>query len=221
MNKKKNFFKTAEGFVFILGIVVFISGFFILYPVIQVNWKGMLMMLITGIAGGKGVSIPVGLGKSLPEWLVFVVAALQDIVAVFWFYPFIVLFKNKVIKGKLIGNIVQNAQDTVDKHKNWLKPFGVLGIGFFVWIPLTMTGPIVGSVFGLLLGMSTPAIMITVTVAGVLSALCWTYLFDFMFTWASNVNKYFPAIAVIVILALLLIIRLEEIYRKRKYGETE
>lgn len=216
MSEKKNFFTTAEGIVLLLGIAIFFVGFFILYPYIKVNWQGILMMLGTGIAGGKGVSIPVGLGEKLPEWLVFVVAALQDIVAVFWVFPFVVLFKNRIVKGKLITHIVKNAEDTIEKHKNWVKPLGVIGVGLFVWIPLTMTGPVIGSVLGLLLGMSTPAIMVTVTVAGVFSALCWTYLFNFMFTWASSVNKFFPAIAVIIILGLILIIRIQALYSKSK-----
>lgn len=201
-----------------LGILAFIAGFIFVYPLdIPNKWEGFLKMIIAGIAGGKGISIPVGLGfqPKWPEWLIVFVAAMQDVIAVFWIFPFIVLFKNGVIKGKFMHDIVKNAEDTVHQHRKWVKPFGVIGVGIFVWIPLTMTGPIIGSVLGLILGMDTLTIMLTVTIAGVLSAICWTYLFDVMFTWASNLNKFFPAIAVIIILTLILIIRLQAIYKKR------
>lgn len=212
----KNFFKTPEGFIFILGIMTFISGFFFVSPLnIPDKWQGFLMMIIAGIAGGKGISIPVGL-KYLPDWLVTIVASLHDMVAVFLTYPFIVLFKNKIIKGKfIVGDIVKSAEDTVEKHKRWLKPLGVIGVGFFVWIPLTMTGPVIGSVLGLLLGMSTLTIMVTVVIAGILSALCWTYLFDFMLKWAGSVSKLLSALIVIFILVFLLIIRFRAIWRKK------
>ena len=226
MNEKKSFFKSAksrhsgsaEGFIFILGIIVFIAGFIFVYPLdIPNKWEGFLKMIVAGIAGGKGVSIPVGLAfkPEWPEWLIVFVSAMQDVIAVFWFFPLIVLFKNGVIKGKFMGEIVKSAEDTVHQHKKWAKPLGVIGIGFFVWVPLTMTGPIIGSVLGLILGMDTLAIMITVTIAGVLSAICWTYLFGVMFTWASNLNKYFPLIAIFIILVLILVIRLQVIFKKK------
>ena len=226
MNEKKSFFKSAksrhsgsaEGFVFILGIIVFIAGFIFVYPLdIPNKWEGFLKMIVAGIAGGKGVSIPVGLAfkPEWPEWLIVFVSAMQDVIAVFWFFPLIVLFKNGVIKGKFMGEIVKSAEDTVHQHKKWAKPLGVIGIGFFVWVPITMTGPIIGSVLGLILGMDTFTIMITVTIAGVLSAICWTYLFGVMFTWASNLNKYFPLIAIFIILVLILVIRLQVIFKKK------
>jgi len=215
------FFKTQEGFIFLLGIIVFILGFLFVYPLnIPDKWQGFLFMIIAGIAGGKGVSIPVGL-RYLPKWLVVVVASLHDMVAVFWFFPFIVLFRNRIIRGKLIENIVRDAETAVKKHKSWLKPLGVLGVGFFVWVPLTMTGPVIGSVLGLILGMSTLTIILTVVIAGILSALCWTYFLDFMLNWAKNVNQFFPGIAVILILILILIIRLQAMYKKGAQDEKK
>lgn len=96
----------------------------------------------------------------------------------------------------------ERTQKAADAHKGKVQRYGIIGLFVFVWFPFWMTGPVVGSVIGFLLGLRVWLNM-TVVLAGTYVAIFgWAFFLRQLHEQVASYSSY----AAMVLMALLVII---------------
>jgi peptidoglycan/LPS O-acetylase OafA/YrhL len=74
-----------------------------------------------------------------------------------------------------------------------------------------MTGPVVGSVIGFLIGMR-PWVVVAVVMAGTVSAIIsWTFIMDQIREWTSMIGDVIPLLVVFLLIAVIVSIRVKRL----------
>lgn len=93
-------------------------------------------------------------------------------------YGLFCLSCRKLLRVPFLENTFRELQDSASlQHKTWRR-LGIPGIFVFVWIPLFMTGPIVGSILGRLIGLGMFVNLATVLAGSVSSIIAWVFFWN-------------------------------------------
>jgi len=218
-NNDASFFRSIEGFIFLIGCSLLIAEIilFILFgqyiPELKEN---LLPVIFADLLAGRGASISLGLELELSKFLVILISIVFNITLLFIFYPPIIYFYGYLIEIKLIRKFFSSAINKAQKHQSKIEKWGALGIAFFVWIPLHSTGALIGAIIGGLMGMRTITIIWVVILGMVSSAISWTFAFDYLFEIAEGAGKIIPTIFVGLILGTVIFRRLHQLYHHAK-----
>ena len=122
---------------------------------------------------------------------------------------------NQPIVNQVLGQSIKNAQ----ANRRRISRYGPIGLLFFVWFPLYMTGPLVGSIIGYFMGLN-PYINITVVLSGTLAAvICWVAIFEKLATQLGQWSGLIPAFVIIAALIAFLVVRSKQ--RKETRHEND
>ncbi|MFQ5866485.1 MAG: small multi-drug export protein [bacterium] len=218
-NKDPSFFKTTEGFVFLLGcgfLITEIILFILFGPYIPQLKEHLLPVILADLLGGRGASISLGLQLGLSQFQVAFISVVFNLTYLFILYPLIMYFYEQIIELKFIGKVFSLTERTAEKHQSKIEKWGALGIAVFVWVPLFSTGSLVGAIIGTLIGMRTSVVICVVILAMVTSAVSWAFAFDHLFEFAAGAGKIIPSIFVGLILGIVVFHRLYQLYHLAK-----
>jgi len=70
--------------------------------------------------------------------------------------------------------------------------WGIPGLLLFVWFPFWMTGPVVGSIIGFLIGLGPWTTMAVVLAGTGLAIVCWVFVLDQVFVQLRALGPYVP-----------------------------
>jgi Sec-independent protein secretion pathway component TatC len=119
-----------------------------------------------------------------------------------------------------LKRVLDRTQAAAEYHRNKVRRYGVVGLYLFVWIPFWMTGPVVGSAIGYLLGF--PAwLTILVVLAGTYTAIAaWAYLLFDIYTRAAAFGPWAPILIIVLIILMIVASKWLNRYGK-KHNSTE
>ncbi len=204
----RGLFKTAEGHILLLGIANAFAGLVVMGMV--AFWSPPTSEIIgamsfTSLMLGTVVSMSIGYAAGYGHILVIAVNMWMETVVVLFFYPVFVLSVRKLAVFPILKHFLERSQATAERHHDKVRRYGIIGLFVFVWIPFWMTGPVVGSVIGYMLGF--PAWMtLSVVIAGTLmTLLVWAYILFGLFTHAAVFGPW-AAILIIGLIILFIII---------------
>lgn len=136
-------------------------------------------------------------------------------------YGFFCLSCRKLLKIPYLEDAFRDLQKSADSQKHTWVRLGVPGIFFFVWIPLFMTGPIVGSILGRLIGLGLFVNLFTVISASLTSIITWVFFWDQLSHFISDDWMKFLSLGVVLlILSYILISRLRTVRKHNETGEV-
>ncbi|NLF93972.1 MAG: small multi-drug export protein [Oligosphaeraceae bacterium] len=93
-------------------------------------------------------------------------------------YGLFCLSCRKLLRVPWLENTFRELQNSAaGQHKTWSR-LGIPGIFVFVWIPLFMTGPVVGSILGRLIGLGMFVNLVTVLAGSVTSIITWVFFWN-------------------------------------------
>ena len=200
-------FQTTEGRILLLGIVIAIAGIIVMGLV--AFWsphtsRMMGAMCFTNIIFGTIVSMSIGYAAGYGHALVIPVNIWVETVMVLLFYPVFVFSMRKLVEFPRLGGFLQRTQAAAERHHDKVRRYGVAGLFIFVWLPFWMTGPLVGSAIGFLLGF--PAwLTISVVLAGTFVAMIgWAYLIFSLYTHAAVFGPWAPILIIGLIVLFIL-----------------
>ena len=119
-------------------------------------------------------------------------------------YPLFVQSWNRleIITYAPLHRFFERSQKTVQKYQPTIKKYGVPGLILFVLSPIAMTGPVVGSFIGYIIGFSHRKTLTTVLSATLIAILLWVYLIghfkDFLVTYSHMLSIGFLTAAVLM-----------------------
>lgn len=189
-----------------LGIAIALAGLVVMGIVAYKSPQTSEMigaMSITNLIFGTVVSMSIGYAAGYGHILVIPVIMWVETVVVLLFYPVFVLSMRKLVEFPKLKRLIASTHAAAERHHDMVRRYGIFGLFMFVWIPFWMTGPVVGSVIGYLLGF--PAwLTLTVVIAGTfMTLLGWAYLLSGLYTRAA---VFGPWASVIIIGLIILVI---------------
>jgi len=214
----RQFFKSTEGRIFLLGIAIALAGLIVMGVV--AFWsphtsRMMGAMSFTNILFGTIVSMSIGYAAGYGHSLVIPVNIWVETVMVLLFYPIFVLSMQKLVVFPVVGRLLGNTRAIAERHHDKVRRYGIAGLFLFVWAPFWMTGPLVGSAIGYLLGL--PAwLTLSVVLSGTFVAMiAWAYLLFGLYTRAAVFGPWAP----VLIIGLIILFVLAG-YRLNRRGKT-
>ncbi len=214
-NNEPTFLKSIEGIIFLIGCGFIISNvlFLILFGIYIPELKEYLLPVIfTDLVAGIGVSISLGLSLGLSKFMVILISLVFNITWLFVLFPLIIYFYEHLIEIKLVGKVFSSAKKKAERQQVKIEKWGAIGIAFFVWVPFFSTGPLIGAIVGRLIGMRIIPVLSVVVLAMIISAISWTFAFDYLMEMTEGAGKIIPAILVALILGISLFRRLSQRY---------
>lgn len=218
---KKVATRKIERNIFRFGVVLLIGQavFLVVVALVRPALFGKLVALISAIlVGGHLGSIPAGLAMGFRPGEVICFLCLFNLMWLLLLFSVVVRLSGRVTNRGFVSRMVQDTHRIADRQKKRVGRFGMLGLAVFVWLPFPWTGSLVGSVIGLLMGMSIERIMLVVVPSMITAITTWTLGFAHILNLMAHIKKWFsPALAAcLILLALLLHLRrLQRLERKQ------
>ncbi len=173
----------------------------VLFPDQTLMYAAMTgLNLLIGRAAGMSFGYASGLGHEQ----VIPVNIIVETVQVLVIYPLFVLSWNQLLDVPRIKPFLARMHGTASARRGVVSQFGIVGLFVFVFIPFWMTGPVVGSIIGFLIGLRPMVNISVVLIATYVAIGAWALLLNELSGWAATYNRYAPY-ALVLALALILI----------------
>lgn len=213
---------TPEGHILIAGFALAVV--YVIAIALTSIWSGTLCqnlvaLTTTHVIGGRFAGIVAGHGVGMAPWLVITANFTVEAILTMHFFPLFVLSYRKLIIIDRLKDSMARAQGYAERHQKKILKYGVPGLLLFVWFPFWMTGPLVGSIIGFLIGLR-PWVNISVVLAGTgLATVCWSLLVEQLQQWAVKVGEYVPMLVVGVVLLIAISIHIRQAFARRQNGK--
>ncbi len=124
-------------------------------------WK----MTVTHVLGGRAAGLSYGYNQDLGFWVVVGANMAIETFLLLFFYPLFVFSYDHLIVIRPLEDTIARARRAAKSNQPRVMKWGVPGLFLFVLFPFWMTGPLVGSIIGFLIGLR-PLVNVSVVLAG-------------------------------------------------------
>lgn len=184
-----------------------------LFPERILSYAAMTgLNLVIGRAAGMSFGYASGFGHAQVVPLNMLVESIQVLVV----YPLFVLSMRQLIRVPRLQVFLSRMHHAASAHGGSVRKFGIVGLFVFVFVPFWMTGPVVGSIIGFLIGLR-PWVNVSVVLGATYVAIgVWALLLNELSAWAATVNRFAPYALVVAI--ALIVLALQWLARRRARG---
>ena len=148
--------------------------------------------------------LSIGISAQMDTALLILFNFFIESIIVLILYPLFVQSWNKleIITYKPLHHFFARSQQTVQKYQPSIKKYGIPGLILFVLSPIAMTGPVVGSFIGYIIGFSHFKTLTTILSSTLMAIILWTYLIrhfeNFLVTYSRFISLGFLTIAILM-----------------------
>jgi len=211
---------SQEGLILLVGLGLAILYFMWLAlgcPLVLERPEEALAITATQVILGRAAGMSLSYAMDVSPRVVVLFSMFVETASVLVFYPLFVLTWRRLLVINVLSGFMQRTRQVAEDHRDAVLRFGIPGLLFFVWLPFWMTGPLVGSVIGFLLGLR-PWVNLTVVLIGTyLAVLSWGILLRRIHQHVVQYSPYAPLVLVAVLIAVLVgVIVGRGAYRNRK-----
>jgi uncharacterized membrane protein len=220
---REKLFASTEGRILAFGLTLgglMLLAFgigWLLFPDSILPYAAMTgLNLVIGRAAGMSFGYAGGMGHAQVVPLNMLVESIQVLVV----YPLFVLSWRKMIELPTLQPYFTRMQRAAESRGGRVRKFGIAGLFVFVFVPFWMTGPVVGSIIGFLIGLR-PWVNITVVLTATYVAIgIWALLLNELSAWAATVNRFAPWALVLAIALIAVAMHLLH-QRRDRPGDSE
>ena len=156
--------------------------FFILTIYVTVFHKELLQPLLsitaTNIIFGRMAGLSIGIASQIDALTLILFNFYIESIMVLILYPIFAMSWDNLEKVSYtpLKEFLQKSHKSAIKHEPTIKKYGSIGLIIFVLTPFAMTGPVVGSFVGFLLGFSHMKTLITVLLSTLFAIIMWLFI---------------------------------------------
>jgi len=201
----RQLFKTTEGRILLLGIAVALVGLIVMGLVAFWSPQTSRMigaMTFSNIIFGRAVSMSIGYAGNYGHVIVVSVNIWVETVLVLLFYPVFVFSVCKLVEFPKLKRLLDHTHAAAVRHHEKVRRYGIIGLFAFVWFPFWMTGPVVGSAIGYLLGFPAWLTVSVVLVGTYIAMAGWAYLLFGLHERAAVFGPWAPVLIVGLIMLI-------------------
>ena len=213
--------QSVEGRIFLLGLIMALlySGWLALTYLGPAEQSHVLVgMTAMHVFFGRAAGIAAGFASDFDQTTVVVVNLIIETIMVLLFYPLFVFSWRQLLVFRPLKKLMNRIQQTAESNQHIIRRYGLPGLFLFVCIPFWMTGPLIGSAIGFLMGLR-PWVNMTVVLGG-------TYLATVaLAVFLRELNErlsHFTGYAPLIVLAALVLVAIVGflLNRKRKNNNS-
>ena len=205
----KELISSQEGKIFIAGILMFIV-FLMIVVVVYIfstdEANNLVVMSVTNFFFGRAAGISYGYTVEFSDIVIILMNMMIEFIMVMITYPLFVFSWNKSLNIKYLRHFFISAKRQKLKYKSYFQKYGVYGLFLFVWFPFWMTGPVIGSIIGFLIGIKHYTTMLIVLSGTSLAIVIWTYFLKELIILLNQISANAPYIVlgIFIIIAVTL-----------------
>lgn len=151
---------------------------------------------------GPGAGMSFGYASGLQHHQVVPLNMLVETLHVLVFYPLFVLGWRHLLDLPRLKTFVDRMHEAAEMRGGMVRKFGIAGLVVFVFVPFWMTGPVVGSIIGFLIGLRPWVNLAVVLLTTCVAISLWALLLNELSAWAATFDRLAPWA---LLLAILLI----------------
>lgn len=150
---------------------------------------------------GPGAGMTFGYASGMTHQQVVPLNMLVETLHVLIFYPLFALGWQHLFDLPALKSFVARMHEAAELRGGMVRRFGIAGLVVFVFVPFWMTGPVVGSIIGFLIGLR-PWVNLTVVLLTTYVAISlWALLLNELSAWAATFDRLAPwALLVAIVL---------------------
>ncbi len=200
------FLRSENGRIFVTGCLLLICGISVLgfmayhrYP----SWQHLFTMAVAHMAAGKAVSVVQGLSVGLHPVVILLLATMSDIILMLIVYPVFVFTYEHFFESHMFQKHMRPLFESAYKRMDRIGRFKMLGVFIIVWLPLWMTGVVVGSILGYLIGLRARETLTAAALGTLTSITVWLFFSNQILSaagWVDNRVVGFGFFAMIIVL---------------------
>lgn len=173
--------KHKEGQILLLGLLL-LGGYFILLLLCAIFYSNyfqqLLSITVTNVIFGRMAGLSIGVASQMDTtFLVFFNFFIESIMVII-LYPLFVFSWNKLdfVSYPPLNRYLERSKKNAHKYQPLIQRYGVIGLILFVLTPFAMTGPVVGSFVGFLIGFRHRVTLAVVLSSTFIAIILWIYL---------------------------------------------
>ncbi len=215
---------TTEGRVLLAGLallIIYLACIGLTKHYSDYMFTRLWTMTVTHVLGGRASGISWGYAHGLENWLVILVNIVIESIIVLIVYPLFVFSYHRLIVIRPLEDTMRRIQHGARQHQGTVMKWGIPGLLLFVFFPFWMTGPVIGSVIGFLIGLKT-WINLTVVLAGTsLAVVCWGLILERIYVALKSLGYYVPFMFVGLVLLVAISIHIRYAFTSRSRGNYD
>ena len=153
---------------------------------------------------GRAAGMSFGYANGLDHAVVICSNVLVETIQVLVIYPLFVLSWRNLVDVRRLRRFLVRMRRSAEASQREVARYGMAGLFVFVFLPFWMTGPVVGSIIGFLIGLKPRQNLGTVLAATYVAIGIWALLFDQLNELLATYGRY-AAFATVVVLAVALL----------------
>ena len=173
--------KHKEGQLLLLGLLL-LGCFLILLVLCTLFFPQYLQQLLsitaTNVIFGRMAGLSIGIATQMDTNLLVGLNFFIESIMVLILYPLFVLSWKKLdlISYPPLKQYLAKSKKNAHTYEPLIKRYGVIGLILFVLTPFAMTGPVVGSFVGFLIGFRHEVTLLVVLFSTFIAIIIWVYL---------------------------------------------
>ncbi len=217
MNKEliQRIFKTSEGNIFLLsiGIILCLLAYILTcYTIDPIYANKVTGIVFTNLFIGRVPALSFGFAAELSHFIVITLNIITEMILVTSIYSLFVFSYKGILKVKALEDFFKEVKKRKEVHQEKFDKYGKLGLFIFVFIPFWMTGPIVGSIIGFLIGMRHYIVISIVFIATVVSMTLWGLFLQEIIYFVVEFDARLIWILLVIVVIILIFLK----FRRRE-----
>jgi uncharacterized membrane protein len=177
----------ALGLFLTLLTVVTLSIGWLVNPELAGRFAAMTGLNLTV---GRAAGMSFGYASGLDSPSVISSSALVETIQVLVIYPLFVLSWNSVLDARRMQWLFAKVRRSAEASQPRVARYGMIGLFAFVFLPFWMTGPVVGSVIGFLIGLKARHNLPVVLAATYAAVAIWAVFFERLNEWFAAYGRF-------------------------------
>jgi uncharacterized membrane protein len=165
---------------------------------------------------GRAAGMSFGYASGLQPPSVITSSALVETIQVLVIYPLFVLSWKSLVDARRMRRFLVSVRRSAEANQSRVARYGIVGLFAFVFLPFWMTGPVVGSVIGFLIGLKARHNLPVVLSATYVAVVIWAVFFDRMNDWLAAYGRYSAFGLVLVVAVAALVTRIVWAWRQNQ-----
>jgi uncharacterized membrane protein len=200
-------FSHTEGRILLFGLTLL--GCFVLLILLSALFfphylQQLLGITATNIVFGRMAGLSIGIATQMDTTILVAFNLFIESIMVLILYPLFVRSWHKLdgLGYAPLERFMKSSRESAHRYQPLIKRYGALGLILFVLTPFAMTGPVVGSFVGFLIGFSHKKTLFIVLSSTLVAIMLWVYLIkhfeELLITYSGMINMGFLTAAVVL-----------------------
>lgn len=173
--------KHKEGQILLFGLLL-LGGYFVLVMLCAIFYSNyfqqVLSITITNVIFGRMAGLSIGVASQMDTTFLVLFNFFIESIMVLILYPLFVFSWKKLdfVSYPPLSRYLEHSKHHANKYQPLIQRYGIIGLVLFVLTPFAMTGPVVGSFVGYLIGFSHKLTLAIVLSSTFIAIIVWVYL---------------------------------------------